>query len=186
MADNGTKIITGLLVIAIIITVGVFVYYEWWPDGEDEEIMLTALYGGETWEYTLSDLIDIDDYRGSGGMSTQTGIRGSHDYTGVRFELLLQNIGISNASSVEAKVIAVDGYNQTFTSDILLGNVTIYDATGNETNGTVTLILAYEEDGVLISKDDGPLRLVFVADEPAYTTSKYWIKQVSSVDILAI
>ena len=179
MADNGTKIITGLLVIAIIITVGVFAYYEWWPDGENKEIMLTVLYGGETWEYTLSG------YGGRGGMSTQKGIRSPHDYTGVRFELLLQNIGISNTNSVEAKVFAVGGYNQTFTSDMLLGNVTIYDATGNETNGTVTLILAYEEDGVLISKDDGPLRLVFVADEPAYTTSKYWIKQVSSVDILA-
>ncbi len=185
MAKIIDKILSGVLAVVIVVAIGVVIYYNFLEsEGEDNgEIVLSVLYGNETWEYTVSDLKDIDDYSGSGGMSTKAGIKGPNDYKGVRFELLLQDIGITNVSSIGAKVIAIDGYNKTFNPDLILGNVTIYDSSGNKTNGTVTLIIAYEQDGIPITTDDGPLRLAFVSEQPLFTSSSNWIKQLATIEV---
>ena len=188
MAKISDKILIVVLAVVIISAAAVVVYTRL-PDDEDgdtEEIALTVLYGGETWNYSIDDLKGIDMYSGSGGMSKKTGLVGPNDYEGVRFELILQDIGVTDMNSIEAKFVAVDGYNQTFSSDVILGNVTIYDATGNETNGTVTLIVAYEMDGAPISTEDGPLRSVFVSNQPTYTSSSYWIKQLTTIEVSQI
>jgi hypothetical protein len=185
MVTDTHKIPTVLLTIAIVITVSVFVYYEWRPAGDNEESepILAVVYENVTWEYTVGDLEALDAYTGTGGMSTKSGIKGPNNFTGVRFTLLFEDIGVANVTTVEAKVIAADGYNKTFSSDIFLGNVTVYDATGNETSGNVTLVIAYEQDDAALMADDGPLQLAYVSAQPLFTSSSYWVKQVTTIEV---
>jgi hypothetical protein len=189
MSKITDKILIGVFVVVIVAAAAIYTYTRFDDDGDDTEnngiaeVALTVSYGGGTWEYSIDDLRDMEAYCGSGGMSTRGGIRPPGNYTGVRFETLLQDIGVDDAAAIEANVAAVDGYSKTFEADALLGNVTVYDATGNETNGTVTLVVAYKENGEPIPADDGPLRLAFVSEQPLFTSSSYWIKQLTTIAV---
>jgi hypothetical protein len=181
---KNSKLLMGVAVVIVVVVAAILAYTLLQDnEGGEKETVLTVLYGGDTWEYTMNDLKNIDEFSGSGGMSSKSGIKDPNDFTGVRFELLLQDIGVTNINTVEAKFIAADGYNKTFDSDVIMGNVTIYDATGNETNGTVTLSIAYEQDDEPISADDGSLRSVFVSEQPLFTSSSYWIKQLTTIEV---
>jgi len=184
MSDNNNKLVTGLLAVVIIIAVGVFAYYEW-PASEGEEAILTVSYNGQRWNYTLDDLEDMEDYTGQGSMKTKSGVRDPVTCTGVRFTTLFQEIGVEE-DSVSANITAADGYYQIFNQSLLNGELEVYDPSGNVTNASATpvLIIAYRQNGGYIDEEDGPLRVVFVGEENIITSSKYWLKQVASIDVV--
>lgn len=72
------------------------------------------------------------------------------------------------------------------TSDVIQGNINVYNESGNVTNGTATLLLAYKENGVYIGKEEGSLRIAYVGEGPVITTSSFWIKQVTTIEILSV
>lgn len=188
MAKTSDKILIGVFVVAIVLAAVIVIYTRFTDNGDEdkEETMLTVLYEGKTWEYTMSDLEKIDDYNGSGGMKKESGIAAPNEYKGVRFELLLKKINSStDVSLIRATFKAADINKMcNLSSEELQGNVTIYDETDNETNGIVTLIIAYEKDGVpLTIEDGGPLRLVFVSEQPLFTRSSYWVKQLTTIEV---
>jgi hypothetical protein len=187
MADNGNRVLIGLLATAIIFSVGVFVYYEWWPEHENEEDVLSVTYGELEWAFTLTELKALESYTGLGGMRTEVEVQGPNSFTGVPLEALLTTIGIQTNLAMELSIAAIDNYSRTINASIVQGHVEQYDQNGSciEPNTVPILILAYLENGECIGNDDGPIRVAFVAPEPVYTNSKYWVKQVVRVNILA-
>jgi|GEM_PF-3597649 len=185
--ERGEKIVVGVLAVAIIAAVGVFAYYELPGDDSDGcgDTVLTVSYQGEEWTYTLCELKDMDSTTGQGGMKTKAGITDPSSFQGVSFATLLADIDVLPTAGLQATVIAADGWSQTFDTAAITGNVTTYDATGNITNDTVQPLpmFAYRQDGNAISDDDGPIRVAYVAAQPVYTSSRYWVKQVVRVNI---
>ncbi len=185
--EQGEKIVVGVLAVAIIAAVGVFAYYEL-PGDDDSgcrDTALTVSYRGEKWTYTLCELKDMDSTTGQGGMKTKAGITEPSSFQGVSFATLLADIDVLPTAGLQAKVVAADGWNQTFDTAAITGNVTTYDATGNITNDTAQPIpvFAYRQDGSSIAADDGPVRVAYVAAQPIYTSSRYWVKQVVHIDV---
>ena len=99
-------------------------------------------------------------------------------------EILLENIGVSDITSVNVTITASDGYNKTFSYDEIVGNIDIYDTYGNATEGNVTMILAYAENGKY-DFEDGPLRIAYI-DDGLITPSSLWIREVVSIKILPL
>lgn len=185
--EKGEKIVIGVLAVAIIAAVGVFVYYEL-PEGDSngcEDTVLTVTYQGDDWTYTLCDLKDLDSTTGEGGMNTKAGITDSSSFKGVSFATLLANIGVLPTPGLQMSVVAADDWSQTFDMAAITGNVTTYDATGNETNESAKPVplFAYRQDDSSIGEEDGPIRVAYVAEQPVYTSSRYWVKQVVQVNI---
>jgi hypothetical protein len=84
--------------------------------------------------------------------------------------------------SYTLKIVSDDGYVYTYTQDEIQGNVQVYDTEGIKQGiGGVTMILAYEEEGI---KDfpGGPLRIAYVDDEEQLTDSFLWSKYVIEID----
>lgn len=182
MAESGKdKIVAGVLIAVIIIAIGVFAYYNL-PEKEKENSILTVSYGNENYTYTLSQLKKIDDFSGKGSYKTSYGIiKDMQNYTGVRMTKLLENIG--TAGDHEIEVISKDGYSMNYTFDEINGNVTVYDSSGNETGtGGVTMILAYSENGNY-DFEDGPVRVAYVNEQGAITSSKLWAKWVVEIKV---
>jgi len=179
------KILIGALADVIILNVAFHIYIRLPEDDDGEEVALSVFLGSEKWEYTLPDLRDIERYMGVGSMVTKIGVKGPYNFTGVRFDLLLQDLGI-DAGSVGARVITVDGYNMTFTDDELQGNVEVFDESSNITDNVVTLLLAYSQNGAPLGNEDGPLRLAYVGQGNCITQSSYWVKQVTEIVFLPV
>ena len=173
------KILIGALALVIIFNVAFQIYIRL-PEDDDEEIALTVVFNDKKGEYTLSELRDIDMYSGVGSMITKIGVKGPYNFTGVRLDVLLEDLGIEKGT-VEARAVASDGYNVTFTSDEIQGNVDVFDESGNNSDTTVSLLLAYSQDGISLDSKDGPLRLAYVGQENCVTQSSYWVKSVTEI-----
>jgi hypothetical protein len=183
MVDFRDKILTGMLVVLILIAAIVVIYYNLPENEEKKEILLRVSSEGGTWEYGLNDLENLDEYRGYGGMKTKAGMKGPNEYTGLRVSILLEKVGIStNVTDVQLRVIAADGYNTTFEATALEGFSEVYDASGNSTDGTATLIIAYKENGVYVDEENGPLRMAYIGEDPLFTNSSFWVKQVTTIE----
>lgn len=180
MLTRFEKILIGALVAIVILNVAFQIYIRLPDDKIEEKHILNVFYDGKKWEHTLSELKDIDEYSGIGSMMTQINIKGPYNFTGVRFNKLLHNLAIDKGS-IGAWIIATDGYNKTFTSNELQGNISVFDESGNSSEIMVELLLVYSQDGVLLSSDDGPLRLAYVGQSNCVTPASYWIKQVSEI-----
>ena len=174
------KIVIGALAVVIVLNVAFQVYIRLPEDDDEGNAVLTVFYGGEKWGYTLPGLRDIDAFSGVGSMMTKIGVKGPYNFTGVRLDLLLEDLDISG-DSVWAQVIALDGYTVTFSGDEIQGNVEVFDESGNITDNVVTLLVVYSQDGIPLDSGDGPLRLAYVGQENCVTQSSYWVKQVTEI-----
>lgn len=160
----------------------------------ENNTVLSVLYKGEYFNYTLEQLEEIETYTGSGRyiktklLPDTVVISESHNYTGIqmttllkRFERLPENYTITVTSN--------DGWTSTYTSDEIWGNVEVYNETGHLIeNATATMILAYSEDGQYYKDIDpdneiGPFRIAFV-DDNVITPSDLWAKMVISIEIV--
>lgn len=184
MVDFRETILTGILAGLILIAAIVVIYYNLPESEEEKEIVLSVSAEGVVWEYRLNDLENMEEYRGYGGMKTKAGMGEPNEYSGVRVSTLLEKVGIStNLTNVELRVTAADGYNTTFNITVLEEFSDVYDASGNSTNGTATLIIAYKENGAYVDEENGPLRMAYVGEEPLFTNSSFWVKQVTTIDV---
>jgi len=122
-----------------------------------------------------------------GGFKTSAGsLQGIGNYTGVQLSTLLVMVGGIN-SDCSLNVTASDGYSMIYTYNQVQGeNYTAYSpATGDEvpTNQPLTMILAYYQDGMNLTSDEGPLRLAIVGPQGLLTDGHYWVKWVTKLEI---
>jgi hypothetical protein len=131
----------------------------------------------------------MDLFEGSGsyiklGWLPDVVIDGPFNYSGVEITKLLEKIE-DLPDQYNITVTAIDGRESNYSYDEIMGNVDIYNNSGNITSSSgVTMILAYKHDGEYIKDpDEGPLRIAFV-DDGLITSSKLWTKLVETIEII--
>ncbi len=189
------RLVTAILAVVIIIAVAALIYVnlpheESIPQNSssnsqtNEQAYLVISYGNKSFNYTMSELMNMESYTGSGGYIKKSGtIVGPDNYTGVNVSTLLQ--GFYNLpSNYTLTATASDGYTVGYTYDEIIGHVPIYDESGNETGySNLTMIIAYKENGVLLNESTGgPFRVAFV-DDGAISNSKLWVRNVVHLSI---
>ena len=163
---------------------------------EEESVILTISYGTESYEYTLSELEDLEAYDGNGkylkvGALDQGSVivKGPYNYTGIKMTTLLDKFD-SLPEEYNVTVTATDGWENEYTKDQVNGNVDFYNETTGEIveEGTTTMLLAYKEDGEYLEVGEGlpgPTRFVFVSEDST-TGSNIWAKMVESIEIVEL
>jgi hypothetical protein len=196
MKQNINKILTAILACALILAIAVLIYVNL-PRSEQkqtpsptEATILTIMYNGASWNYSLPDIEALPSFTGSGGyiktkVLPEVSITGPYTYTGVNMTYLLSQIpNLPNEYSIQ--VIPIDFYNKTYNKSQIQGTVTVYNNNGNITGSQgVTMIIAYKESGELINDTKvGPLRIAYV-DDGAFTSSEFWAKTVRTIKVIS-
>jgi len=191
-ADTYTKYIAILLAIIFIIAGCVYIYVNLPQKEENEEqptpnqeTLLTVVYGSDSFNYTLEDLMHFEVMTGEGGYRKSSGtIVGPDNYTGVSVIEILNSID-SLPDNYTLEAFDKDGPYRNYSMDQINGHVIVYNESGNET-GNLTMIIAYEENGVLLNDTlGGPLRIIFVDDKGSITNSAgLWAKWLVKLEIL--
>jgi hypothetical protein len=197
MVTKTNKIVAAVLVIALIVALGVFIFVnlpkQTSPNGgttiPPETSILTVSYNGTRWNYTLAELEALPVMTGSGSyikvkLLPTVNITGPFNFTGVDIKILLDRIP-NLPSNYNVISTSSDNYSFNYTFAQVYGNVEVYDTSGIITGpGGVTMLLAYKQEGQNITDPTvGPLRIVFV-DHGAITPSSLWSKSVVSLEII--
>ncbi len=156
------------------------------PVHEPEKTVLTIHLGSQVYDYTLTDLMALASISGQGGYINSAGVvTGPTTYTGVPVSVLLSTIPVL-PDNFTFHAIASGGYTNEYSTDTVNGHVTVYNRAGEEIgSGTLTMIVAYMEDGVLLNETThGPLRIAFVYSSPVITSAALWLSSLTDVDIL--
>jgi len=152
----------------------------------NDTAILTITYNGDQKTYTLKDLENMVSITGYGGrLNTIGSIAGPFEYKGVQISALANEFS-SIPTSYILTTISDDGYTYNYTQGEIQGNVQVYDTEGNKQGiGGVTMILAYEEEGI---KDfpGGSLRIAYVDDEEQLTDSFLWSKYVIEIEFFEV
>jgi PKD repeat protein len=148
--------------------------------------ILTLTYNGDQKTYTLEDVENMVSITGYGGRINKVGsIEGPFEYKGVPIAVLADEFSLI-PTSYTLTTVSTDGYIYNYTEDEIQGNIQVYDTEGNEQGiGGVTMILAYEEDGIQ-DFPGGPLRIAYVADDEQLTDAFRWSKYVTEIDFFDI
>ena len=145
-----------------------------------------TLIGEEEKVLTFDEIRAMPSYEGYGGFFTTVGmVNGPFKCKGVPIEELCTIVGGFNASNT-LWVSAPDGYLMVFPYDQIKGNFVTYEpATLKEIpHGDLKMILMYNQDGTLLSEDDGkPLRLAIVGSDKLLTEGHYWVKWVDKIEV---
>lgn len=191
--ESKNKIITVGLVIVIFFAIAVLVYVNLpEQENEDQETELrgyvNVIYDDQSYNFSLNDLIKMDLIEGTGnyiklGWLPEIVIDGPFNYSGVDMTTILGKIE-DLPDQYNITVTASDGRESIYSYEEIIGNVDIYNKTGNITgNGGVKMILAFKHDGEYIEDpEEGPLRIAFV-DDGSITSSRLWTKLVVSIEI---
>ena len=194
---ESNKILTYILSLIILIAVAVLIYTNL-PESKNDDntittdsdiqkniIILNVSVNSQIKSYTLEDLENMDSYTGVGGkISKKQTTTGPFSVTGVKLSTILSEFELPLNYNITA--IAKDGYEQPYTYEESIGNVTLYNDTRVEKGfGGVTQIIAYKINGEYITDpEDGPLQMVFVDDY--YTESNYWARMLENIEITEI
>ena len=187
------NILAFLVIIAL--TVGCIEDNE--TNGEEQSsVLLNITFGDYKANYTLEDIEALDSYTGTGGyiktklLPDSVVISDINEYKGVRILTLIEEVP-DPPVDYNISVVSDDGWTVTYTKNETLGNVFVYNETGEiVANETAVMILAYKENGSYYSEIDteneiGPLRIAFVGDN-VITSSSLWSKMVVSIEIISL
>jgi hypothetical protein len=154
----------------------------------DWQVSLVGSDGSEI-EISYDQIIAMPQCKGRGGFFTTVGvINGPYEMQGVLVKDLCARVGGIEPSNA-VLISATDGYSAVFDYEQLRGDFPTYDPkTMQEVpHGELKLILAYKQDGKLLSQDEGrPLRLAIVGKDSLLTEGLHWIKWVNRIEILNI
>lgn len=224
--EINTKIIGAILAVVLIVALGAYIFVyapfgvnddssvdDGTNDGTDtgdtpvndtnstEEVMLTINYMGSAYNYTLSDLQQLESYTGTGryqkmgaypdSVIIQPGFdEDPFTFTGVTLNELFDETfnGSEEPEDYIVSVVASDGWISNYTRAQIHGDIELRTENGTEdTNSTIQtyIVLAYEENGEsIVDTEDGPFRIVLLGDETPITRSDQWAKMVVEIDIL--
>jgi hypothetical protein len=149
------------------------------------ETVLTVYVSGNSWNYSMTDLLSLEAYTGQNTRINAIGnISGPFSYTGVPMPTLLETVE-PLPENYTLQAIAYDS-SINFTMSEVNGHVPIYDTEGNETGiGNLIMLIAYEEGDVMLNQSTGgPLRIVFVDQEGSLTKSSSSLKYLEAIRII--
>ncbi len=145
-----------------------------------------TIVGEVNYTLTTTQLHRLPSITGSGKFLKSTGtVVGPFTYTGVNFSAVLELI-INISTNFSIDVVASDGYKFTYTKDQIFGDVPLYNDEGVQIghggSNNLTLALVYEEDGSLLTEDDGgPFRMVYLGSNDPITDGHFWTKYVDTI-----
>jgi DMSO/TMAO reductase YedYZ molybdopterin-dependent catalytic subunit len=148
---------------------------------------LTLIKGDNKVTYTVAEIKAMPVSEGWGGIMNSSGvISGPFKQKGVELMYLLDKVG-GIADGDALRVTAKDGYSMTYSYDqVANGNFTTLEfTTGNEIpHDKLTVIISYEEDGVTLTDQNGPLRVAILNADNQVTEGHWWIKWVTEIEIV--
>jgi DMSO/TMAO reductase YedYZ molybdopterin-dependent catalytic subunit len=192
MDSNQTKLVS-ILVIAVIVAGGAMVALQFLqiPDDTSDYFIEVVGVGGNSQNVTLSEMMQMESVsRNSSYQNTYGNVRGVGVYTGVNVSDLVNLVGGVNEGYV-VRVVASDGYSQTFDRSKVYPNSTIWDFQGY-------MILAYEYEGIRVPDYEDGFRLAFLPDDGYYSNADanastepnpaaagpQWVSNVVRIEIL--
>lgn len=197
MTSKTNKIISAVVIIAVVLAIAVLVYVNLpkqtetpEDNNQDNKIIpptFALIYNDEQTNFTLALLERLEPYTAKGGYATQSGsIKGVGNYTGVNITTLINTLQpIPYRYSLE--VISDDG-SYSFNYTTIMGYVNVYDPE----NGSIligkrnmTMVLAYQFEGDWFNEtNDGKLKIVFLDENGSITESALWRKKVNSIRVI--
>jgi hypothetical protein len=153
-------------------------------------VVLTVTGNGQTKTFTLDELKALPAYTGWSGLKNSAGtITAPTQVTGVKLSDLLTFVGgFSSDQSLDVR--ASDNYGMTFVYDAVTSGdgITMYNATTGVVEAAkapVSLVLTYEDGGLPVPVEDGPVRLAVAQEtnENQVADGHLMVKQVSTVSI---
>ncbi|TFG31153.1 hypothetical protein EU528_06940 [Candidatus Thorarchaeota archaeon] len=163
--DSGQTRLLSILIIAIVLSgtamIGLVLLQ---PSGNDSSNYFVTIAGPNEMSrnVTLSEMLLLDTIsRNSSYQNTYGNVGGIGIYTGVRVASLLDLIGGMNNSQT-LRVVAEDGYSQSFNRSKVYPNETIHDIQGD-------MILAYQYEGLTIPDYEDGFRLAFLPEDGYYS-----------------
>lgn len=180
------KVVIILLIVATI-TLGITALPDTYTHSQREEIDWNlTLVGEEEKILTYDEVVAMPSYEGHGGFFTTVGIKnGPYRCEGVPVKDLCDLVGGISPSET-LWVSAPDGYMMVYDYDQVMGDFTTFDPDGlrEVSHGELTMILMYEQDGEIISDNDGkPLKIAIVSEDELMTEGSYWVKWVDRIEI---
>jgi len=197
MATKTNKIMAAVLVIALIVALGVFIFVNLPkqtipPEGTTQpgSTILTVSYNGHQTNYSLAQLESLESFTEQGGYRTnKSAITGQGNYTGVRIQTLINTLG-GVPENYSIIVFSSDG-NKTYNQSTILGYVYTYDPENALDArpigyGGLTMVLAYKYEGEYLNESkDGKLKIVFLDDQGSITSSGLWWKYVVAIQVIS-
>ncbi len=138
-----------------------------------------------TVELSMGELKAMPATEGYGGWKNKVGnITDPMPWKGVSVQTLMDLVG--GGSSIT--VVASDGYQETLSASELSGGVTMYNPATKEAitsiSGTLSVIVAYSQNGAAIGSSEGPLRIAFVSlGQDQVTDGSNWEKLVVGIKV---
>ena len=168
-------------------------------DGNETEepvVLLTVIYNETQNEYTLEDIEGFSSTKGTARQIKTKTLpdtviinpelnESAWEFIGAEVPTILAEFD-DLPENYNVTITGIDDYPIEYTKDNILGNVDVYNETGEvvATNGT-TMILAYKQNGEYITEEYGPLRIAFVGTD-AITGSNLWAKYVATIEIVEV
>jgi DMSO/TMAO reductase YedYZ molybdopterin-dependent catalytic subunit len=193
MDSNQTKLVS-ILVIAVIVAGGAMVALQFFqvPEDTSSDYFIEVVgVGGNSQNVTLSEMMLMESVSGNSSyQNTYGNVRGVGEYTGVKVSDLLDLVGGVDEGFV-VRVVAADGYSQTFERSKVYPNTTIWNIQGD-------MILAYEYNGTVVPDYEEGIRLAFIPDDGYYSNADanattdpnpaaagpQWVSNVVRIEIL--
>jgi len=146
---------------------------------------------GVSQNVTLTEMMLMDSVSGNSSYENTYGnVRGVGVYRGVKISDLVDLVGGVDEGYV-VRIIAEDGYSQTFERFKVYPNLTMWNLQGD-------MILAYEYDGLTVPEYEDGARLAFIPEDGYYSTTDanatsesdtsaagpQWVSNVARIEIL--
>jgi len=193
MDSNQTKLLS-IAVIAVIVAGGAMaalVVFQPTENTTPDYFIEVVGTGGSIQNVSLSDMMLMDSLtRNSSYQNTYGNVRGVGVYTGVKVSDMVDLVGGVEEGFL-VRVIAKDGYSQTFERSKVYPNATVWNIQGD-------MILAYEYEGHLVPEYEEGVRLAFLPEDGYYSNADanattdpnpaaagpQWVSNVVRIEIL--
>ncbi len=197
MTSKTNKIITAVIVIAVILAIAVLVYVNLPKQTETPEdnnqdhktipTTFAIIYNDEQTNFTLGQLERLEPYTAKGGYATQSGsVKGVGNYTGVNITTLIDTLQ-PKPYRFSLEVIS-DDETYFFNYTTIMGYVNVYDPENASIpigKRNMTMVLAYQFEGDWFNETkDGKLKIVFLDMNGSITESTLWRKMVNSIRVI--
>ncbi len=162
------------------------------PTDSSPEYYVEVVGGnGVSQNVTLTEMMLMDSVSGNSSYENTYGnVRGIGVYKGVKVSDLVNLVGGMDEGYV-VRIVAEDGYSQTFEKSKVYPNLTIWNLQGD-------MILAYEYDGLTVPEYEDGVRLAFIPEDGYYSTADanattepdpsaagpQWVSNVVRIEIL--
>jgi len=193
MDSNQTRLLS-ILVIAVILSGGAMaalVLFQPTDNPSSNYFVEIEGTGGTTQNVSLSEMLLMDPVIRNGSYENTYGnVRGVGIYEGIKVSDLVDLVGGVDEGFV-VRIIASDGYSQTFERSKVYPNATVWGIQGD-------MILAYEYEGLTVPEYEEGLRLAFLPEDGYYSNADanastepnpagagpQWVSNVARIEIL--